>query len=371
MDKACRLCCFKTEDTQTCSKRVSIVVGEIRLHGDENGVKSVVLTSTINIIQHDTRPGVHTSEIILVMTKKATGRSNSVSPDAATINDMNDCKKRSCWEADDLRKIEYNDPHETDTKRSNESEGEGSHSRLVKEPDKNLSELKLRSVELGVSDLEKPNVLHTEKQSKCDSNSSEQCEYDCCVRQSKKHSFSDIINKIFKSKRFESDKLERLYQRYFFRLNQKFINWIIFLIFLLLTVLVGLHFGKEDKEHTKPYWLKGLFLPLIFILYVAILIVINRSNSTQKHLRLSSYAMVFLSCCFVTVDFLLRPVSSAADGVWLSVFFIYLTYTLLPVRMRLAVFGGCAIATVHLVCCARRDLVHDDHLHRLVSFTIY
>ena len=304
------------------------------------------------------------------MTKKAAGRSNSVSPDAATINDMNDCKKRSCWEADDLGNIEYNDPHETDTKRSNESEGEGSHSRLVKEHDKNRSELKLRSVELGVSELEKPNVLQVENESKCDSSSSEhQCEYDCCVRQSKKHSVSDIINKIFKSKRFESDKLERLYQRYFFRLNQKFINWIIFLIFVLLTVLVGLHFGKEGKEHVDLYWLKGLFLPLIFILYLAILIVINRSNSTQKHLRLSSYAMVFLSCCFVTIDFLLRPVSSAADGVWLSVFFIYLTYTLLPVRMRLAVFGGCGIATVHLVCCVR-DLKHNDNLHRLVSFTI-
>lgn len=343
-----------------------IVWDEIHLHGDENGVKSVVLTSTINIIQHETRPGVLTSEIILVMTKKATGRSNSVSPDAATQNDMNDCKKRSCWEADDLGNIEYNDPHEVDTKRSNESEGEGSHSRLVKEPDKNRSELKLRSVELGVCELNKPRNLQTENELKCGGNSLEQ---DCCIRQSKQHSVSDIINKIFKSKRFESDKLERLYQRYFFRLNQKFINWIIFLIFLLLTVLVGLHFGKEAKEHTNPYWLKGLFLPLIFILYLAILIVINRSNSTQKHLRLSSYAMVLLSCCFVTIDFLLRPVTSAADGVWLSVFFIYLTYTLLPVRMRLAVFGGCGIATVHLVCCAR-DMKHDDSLHRLVSFKI-
>ena len=308
------------------------------------------------------------------MTKKAAVRSNSVSPDAAAKNDMDDCKKRSCWEADDLGNIEYNDPHEADTKRSNESEGEGSHSRLVKEPDKNRSELKLRSVELGVCELNKRNVLKTENELKCDGSSLEhRCDQDCCIRQSKQHSVSDIINKIFKSKRFESDKLERLYQRYFFRLNQKFINWIIFLIFLLLIVLVGLHFGIEAKEHKRrdeyQYWLKGLFLPLIF-LYLAIIIVINRSNSTQKHLRLSSYAMVFLSCCFVTIDFQLRPVTSAADGVWLSVFFIYLTYTLLPVRMRLAVFGGCGIATVHLLCCARSDMKHDDSLHRMVSFKI-
>lgn len=302
------------------------------------------------------------------MSKKAAGRSNSVSPDAATMNDMNESKKRSCWEPDNLENTEYNEQRETDSKRSNESEAEGSHSRLVKEPDKNRSELKLRSVELGVSGLEKSNTLPTDTEFKCDSNSSEhQCEYDCCISQPNSHSVSDVINKIFKSKRFESDKLERLYQRYFFRLNQKFINWIIFLIFLLLIVLVGLHFGQEDTELTDPYWLKGVFLPLILVLYVAILIVINRSNSTQKNLRLSTYAMVFLSCCFVTVDFLLRPVTSAADGVWLGVFFIYLTYTLLPVRMRLAVFGGCGIATVHLVCCAR-DLVHDNNLHRLVSF---
>lgn len=304
------------------------------------------------------------------MSVKAAGRSNSVSPDATATNDMNDSKKRSGWEADALDNLHYNNAHETETKRSNESEGEGSHSRLVKEPYRNRSELKLRSVELGVTASEKCNVLHDENEAKCGRNSSEHlCNYECCATNAKKHFLTDIINKIFKSKRFESRKLERLYQRYFFRLNQKFINWIIFLIFLLLSVLVGLHFGKEAVTDRDPYWLKGLLLPLIFILYLGILIVINRSNSTQKHLRLSSYAMVFLSCCFVSVDFLLRPDSSAADGVWLSVFFIYLTYTLLPVRMRLAVFGGCGIATVHLLCCVK-NLEHDEYLHRLVSLSV-
>ena len=62
------------------------------------------------------------------------------------MSEGTDIKKRSCWESGNG---EYSDLQETDTKRSNESEGEGSNSRLVKETDKNHSELKLRSVELG------------------------------------------------------------------------------------------------------------------------------------------------------------------------------------------------------------------------------
>ena len=251
-----------------------------------------------------------------------------------------------------------------------ESEGEGSNSRLVKDQDiKSRSEVKLKSVEVGVSEVDKGNILSVENEMKPGKDmcsSQHHCEQQRCIHTQRTHSLTDIINKIFQSKRFESDKLERLYQRYFFRLNQKFLNWITCLIFLLLAVLVGLHFGVEagEKEH---YWLKGLFFPLIFILYIGILIVINRSNSTQKHLRMSAYTMLLLSCCFVLVDFLFRPKGSAADGVWLCIFFIYLTYTLLPVRMRLAVFGGCGVATVHLVCSARGDLAHDDQLYRLVS----
>lgn len=302
------------------------------------------------------------------MTKQTRGprRLNSVSPDA---NEMVD-KTRSCW-SEEGHGMEIDEISEANPKLIHtESEGEGSNSRLVKDQDiKSRSEVKLKSVEVGVSEVDKGNILSVENEMKPGKDmcsSQHHCEQQRCIHTQRTHSLTDIINKIFQSKRFESDKLERLYQRYFFRLNQKFLNWITCLIFLLLAVLVGLHFGVEagEKEH---YWLKGLFFPLIFILYIGILIVINRSNSTQKHLRMSAYTMLLLSCCFVLVDFLFRPKGSAADGVWLCIFFIYLTYTLLPVRMRLAVFGGCGVATVHLVCSARGDLAHDDQLYRLVS----
>ena len=296
------------------------------------------------------------------MTKR-TGRLNSVSPDA---NEMVNDEKRSCWNGNEPG-TEFADSNEINPK-LNESEGEGSSSRLVKDQDKTRSEIKLKSVEVGVSDVAKDGTLPGEIEMKPLNNvftSEHYCECECRAHRRQNHSLMDIINKIFKSKRFESDKLEGLYQRYFFRLNQKFINWITFLILLQLAVLVGLHFGKEGGIK-RLLWLKGLFLPLIFILYIVILVVINRSNSSHKHLRLSSYTMLLLSFCFVIVDFLLREKTSAADGVWLCIFFIYFTYTVLPVRMRLAVFGGCGLATVHLVCAGSLS-DHVDNLTRMVS----
>lgn len=282
-------------------------------------------------------------------------RSSSVSPDIAA-NDMKKSRTRSCWEEDKHGEIVSANACETDFKHSNGSDVGGSNSRLVK------TEVKLQSVKLGVSDEEKPHVGYV---------SNPDAIHNCCKRNSsERRTVMNIIYSVFKSKRFESEKLERLYQRYFFRLNQKFINWIIFLIFILLSVLLGTRFGFENRQHKKPYYLKGLFFPLICIVYLLILIVINRSKATQRHLTISSYSMIGLFCCVVTVDFIFRPVRSAADGVWSCVFFIYLTYTLLPVRTRLAVVGGCAFAMIHLICCLTTKLKHDDSLWRLVSHNL-
>ena len=38
----------------------------------------------------------------------------------------------------------------------------------------------------------------------------------------------------------------------------------------------------------------------------------------------------------------------ASEGVWWSVFFIYIIYTLLPVRMRAAVISGLTLSIIHV-----------------------
>ena len=40
---------------------------------------------------------------------------------------------------------------------------------------------------------------------------------------------------------------------------------------------------------------------------------------------------------------------SASEGIWWTVFFIYIIYTLLPVRMRAAVLSGAVLSTIHIL----------------------
>ena len=146
------------------------------------------------------------------MTKQTRGprRLNSVSPDA---NEMVD-KTRSCW-SEEGHGMEIDEISEANPKLIHtESEGEGSNSRLVKDQDiKSRSEVKLKSVEVGVSEVDKGNILSVENEMKPGKDmcsSQHHCEQQRCIHTQRTHSLTDIINKIFQSKRFESDKLERL-----------------------------------------------------------------------------------------------------------------------------------------------------------------
>lgn len=197
------------------------------------------------------------------------------------------------------------------------------------------------------------------------------CGTGCCSRA------WNLLTRVFKSKRFESDKLESLYQRYIFRLNQKFASCLIVLLLILSLVLVLFQFLLEKhKPETKN--IEGILLVVFAVIYIGLLLIVNRSGSSQAQLKWISYALLFISFGIVLVVVLCptprpdpnteddRSYSSPSDGVWITIFFIYMTYTMLPVRMRIAVLGGCLLPTIHLISSAAVNADH-DHLWRLVS----
>ncbi|KAJ8399603.1 hypothetical protein AAFF_G00410140 [Aldrovandia affinis] len=115
------------------------------------------------------------------------------------------------------------------------------------------------------------------------------------------------VVRVFQSKKFQSGKLERLYQRYFFRLNQSG-----------LAMLMGL-----------------LVLDCVWTV---------------------SYLVIGLLLAVQVLGLLMVEPRSASEGVWWSVFFIYVIYTLLPVRMRAAMLSGAALSSVHLLASWRLNL---------------
>ena len=198
------------------------------------------------------------------------------------------------------------------------------------------------------------------------------CEDSCCGDWT-------LFTRVFKSKRFESEKLEGLYQRYVFRLNQKFMSWLIGLLLILTIILIVLQFAMENNKPAESN-AEGITLCIFAVAYILLAMIVNRSGSSQSHLNWVSYILLAISCGFVLASVVCPPseiadpsdpksLYSPSDGVWLTTFFVYMTYTMLPVRMRIAVFGGCLLPAIHLISSAAMNN-KDVNLTRLVSMFI-
>ncbi|XP_054471102.1 adenylate cyclase type 5 [Anoplopoma fimbria] len=154
---------------------------------------------------------------------------------------------------------------------------------------------------------------------------------------------SNIMH-IFKSKKFQSEKLERLYQRYFFRLNQSSLTMLMAVLVLVFTVMLGFHCsGPVRPSITYLVVFSGSIL-----LTLVLMVVCNRNGFHQDHMWMVCYVVILLVLVVQVIGVLLVRPRSASEGVWWTVFFIHVIYTLLPVRMRAAVITGVILSAVHV-----------------------
>lgn len=149
---------------------------------------------------------------------------------------------------------------------------------------------------------------------------------------------------VFQSKKFQSAKLERLYQRYFFRLNQSSLTMLMGVLVVVCGVMVVFH-----CIHTPPDVTYVLLLSVAMTLFLAMMVVCNRNGFHQDYMWIVSYLVIGVLVVVQVFGVLMVQPRSASDGVWWTVFFIYIIYTLLPVRMRAAVLSGAALSVVHVV----------------------
>ncbi|TKS77558.1 Adenylate cyclase type 6 [Collichthys lucidus] len=149
---------------------------------------------------------------------------------------------------------------------------------------------------------------------------------------------------VFQSKKFQSAKLERLYQRYFFRLNQSSLTMLMGVLVLVCGVMLAFH-----CIHTTPNVAYVSVLSVAMALFLAMMVVCNRNGFHQDYMWIVSYLVI--GVLIIVQVFGVRMVypSSASEGIWWTVFFIYIIYTLLPVRMRAAVVSGAVLSTIHIV----------------------
>lgn len=150
---------------------------------------------------------------------------------------------------------------------------------------------------------------------------------------------------IFRSKKFQSEKLERLYQRYFFRLNQSSLTMLMAVLVLVFTVMLGFHCSGGTARPNLTY-VVAFSLAIFFTLLL--MVVCNRNGFHQDHMWIVCYVVILVVLVIQVIGVLLVQPRSASEGIWWTVFFIHVIYTLLPVRMRAAVITGVILSSIHV-----------------------
>ncbi|KAL1021441.1 hypothetical protein UPYG_G00013290 [Umbra pygmaea] len=152
------------------------------------------------------------------------------------------------------------------------------------------------------------------------------------------------VVRVFQSKKFQSQKLERLYQRYFFRLNQSSLTMLMGVLVIVCGIMLTFH-----CVHAPPGVAYASALSVAMALFMALMVVCNRNGFHQDYMWMVSYLVIGVLLLVQVFGVLMVAPRSASEGIWWSVFFIYIIYTLLPVRMRAAVLSGGVLSTIHLV----------------------
>ncbi|XP_023655521.1 adenylate cyclase type 6 [Paramormyrops kingsleyae] len=156
---------------------------------------------------------------------------------------------------------------------------------------------------------------------------------------------------VFQSKKFQSGKLERLYQRYFFRLNQSSLTMLMGVLVLVCGVMLAFHCA-----HAAPDVAYVFVLSVAMALFLALMVVCNRNGFHQDYMWIVSYLVIGVLFAVQVFGVLRVAPRTASEGIWWSVFFIYIIYTLLPVRMRAAVLSGAVLSAIHVVTAWRLNV---------------
>lgn len=155
-----------------------------------------------------------------------------------------------------------------------------------------------------------------------------------------------LFRRVFRSHRFKDVHVEVLYQRYFLRMNQSNLTSLLALLIVTATVFTVLNYAIGGDHGL----LQGVIMGLFALLYVGLELLVTRSFLNEVYLIVFSYIIL---ASFVGTELVLaldQARKSAVAGAWSTVFFIYITYTFLPLHVRESCICGCLLGVTQLAC---------------------
>lgn len=187
----------------------------------------------------------------------------------------------------------------------------------------------------------------------------------------------DNVKSIFcKSRQFHSPEFEELYQRYFFRLNQTSVTYLMVLLIVVCIVIMAFHFSSGGDFNENFYM--AIVLGIICLFYVFLLGFIAHGFEwfQPRHLNWISWAIFATMCIIELMDTVGRKVGLPTDGVWIALILIYFIYTMLPLSMGYAALCSFGILFIQIVTTGltyglRSAEYSNEHIWRQVSILVY
>uniref|UniRef100_A0A665TTV7 adenylate cyclase n=1 Tax=Echeneis naucrates TaxID=173247 RepID=A0A665TTV7_ECHNA len=121
------------------------------------------------------------------------------------------------------------------------------------------------------------------------------------------------VVRVFQSKKFQSRKLERLYQRYFFRLNQSSLTMLMGVLVIVCGIMLTFH-----CVHAPPHVAYSSALSVAMALFMALMVVCNRNGFHQDYMWMVSYLVIGVLVSVQVFGVLMVAPRSASEGIWWS-----------------------------------------------------
>ncbi|XP_075213692.1 adenylate cyclase type 6-like [Lycorma delicatula] len=160
--------------------------------------------------------------------------------------------------------------------------------------------------------------------------------------------WKQTCSKLSSAHAFNNLQVEMLYQRYFLRTNQSHMTHLLGLLLALCSMLAGWHV-LLTKTLTSPPFIAGVTCILAYTGLVAVLV---RPALNEIYLLSASYVILGT---FLILQLALALNTALSPPVWASIFFVYVTYALLPIRLQEAIIAGSLLAIVQLGCTAQHS----------------
>uniref|UniRef100_A0A1B6DUR8 adenylate cyclase n=1 Tax=Clastoptera arizonana TaxID=38151 RepID=A0A1B6DUR8_9HEMI len=182
---------------------------------------------------------------------------------------------------------------------------------------------------------------------------------------SKKSFTSRLKNKLCAAHRFKNLQVEMLYQRYFLHTNQSHMTHLLGLLLAICSVLGVGHLVftiiiRNDRISPQAL-LTAIVLLACVAVYAGLVAVLTRPALNELYLLGVSYVIM---ATFLTLEISL---SVTLSPVWATMFFIYVTYALLPIRLQDAVAAGVVLALAHLLCTAYKSNTYPSYWKEMMA----